>query len=62
VSVLILVAIAVVIALGAAALAVRARKAAAASHAVDDHAEWLHQVARAATGLNDLPRVEAEHL
>jgi hypothetical protein len=60
--VLILVAAAVVIALVSAALAVRARRSAAAEPANQEHAEWLHQVARAATGLDDLPNVEAEHL
>ena len=55
-----LVAAAVVIALVSAGLAVRARKSPASSPA-REHTEWMRQVTRAATGLDDLPNVEAEH-
>jgi hypothetical protein len=34
------------------------RRAEPESVARDDHADWMHQVTQAATGLTDLPRVD----
>jgi len=51
----ILIVIAVLIAVAAIALASRARRA--TSDTSEGHADWMRHVTKAATGLEDLPRL-----